>query len=96
MRSQKEEPGGATWTHEEPGGARKSQEEEPGVARGSHEKPNGFLGTQNQKEGQEDQGTLKQLGGVSPLALSPFPGPIGLPAGFGLHGNQSSYPYLEV
>ena len=33
----------------------------------------------SQKEGQEDQGTLKQLEGV-PLALLPLPGPPGVPS----------------
>ena len=36
---------------------------------------------QSQKEGQEDQGTLKHLGGPS-LAFLHLPGPPGLPLGF--------------
>ena len=36
-----------------------------------------------QKEGQDDQGTLKLLG-VGRLALLPFPGPPGLPSGSSL------------
>ena len=57
----------------------------------------------SQKEGQEDQGTLKQLLRGAPLkALLPLPGPLGLPHGSGLPGspssypNPSSYPYVEV
>ena len=41
-----------------------------------------------QKEGQEDQGTLKQLGGLS-RALFPLPGPYRLPSG-------SSLGFLEL
>jgi hypothetical protein len=37
----------------------------------------------SQKEGQEDQGTLKQLGG-SPLSILPRPGPPGHPSGSSL------------
>ena len=37
----------------------------------------------SQKEGQEDQGALKQLGGSS-LFLLPLPGPPGLPSGSSL------------
>lgn len=32
----------------------------------------------SQKDGQEDKGVSKQLGGL-PLALFPLPGPLGLP-----------------
>ena len=42
-------------------------------------------GAQSQKEGQEE-GT-KDLGRGTPLAVSPFPGPPGLPSGSGLPGN---------
>ena len=38
----------------------------------------------SQKEGQEDQGTLKALGGGSTLALLPLPGPPVLPFGSSL------------
>ena len=57
---------------------------------GAHEEQEGRPG------GPED---LKTAGGVS-LALSPLPGPPGLPAFLlalpGLPSNPSSYPYLEA
>ena len=35
-------------------------------------------GAQSKKEGREDQGNLKKLGGVPPIALLTLPGPPGL------------------
>ena len=58
-------------------------------------------GAHGRKEGQEDQGILKQLGGY-PLALLPQPGTPGLRSCFGLPGNQpsyskpASYPFVEA
>ena len=49
---------------------------------------------QSQQEGKEDEGTLKELGGV-PLAVLPLPGPPGIPSGSGLPGNPSSYILLH-
>ena len=57
--------------------------------------------SKNQKEGQEDQGIINQLGG-SLLALLFLHGPPGLPSDFGLPGNPSSNlnpsssPYVEA
>ena len=48
-------------------------------------------GARRQKEGQEDQGTSSQLGGLPPGSL-PLPGPPGLPFASGLPVNPSSYP----
>ena len=47
-------------------------------------------GAKRQKEGQEDQGTLKRQGVGLPRL---FQGALALP---GPPGNQSSYPYLEA
>ena len=51
-------------------------------ARGGH----GLTGNagKSQKEDQEDQGTLKQLGEVPLFACLPSPGPPGLPSGSSL------------
>ena len=46
---------------------------------------------QNQKEGHEDQGEIKEVGST-PLAVLKSPGPPGLPSGCGLPGKPSSYP----
>ena len=55
-------------------------------------------GAQSQKEGQEDQGEIKELGGPSAVLRSS--GPSGLPSGSALPGSPSSYPnpsnYLYV
>ena len=45
--------------------------------------PQGPLSSKSQKEGQEDQGTLKQLGG-GPASSFPLSGPPGLPFGSSL------------
>ena len=42
-----------------------------------------YLKGKSQKEGQEDQGKVKELGGTLPAVLG-FPGPSGLPSGSSL------------
>ena len=49
----------------------------------------------SQKEGQEDQGTLKALGGGSPLALLPLTAPPSLASGFSL-ARQPRNIHLEL
>ena len=53
-------------------------------------------GAQIQKEGHEDQGSLKQLKGDPSGYMSSLPGLHGLPFGSGLHLNPSGYHYAEV
>ena len=48
----------------------------------------GFMISYLKKKKHEGQGTLKQLGGGSPIALSPIPGLPGLPSGLLPYGKQ--------
>ena len=50
-----------------------------------------YLEAHRQKEGQEDQGGVKELGGT-PLAVLRFSGPPGFPSGPWLTANPSSCP----
>ena len=50
-----------------------------------------FGGAQSQKEGEEDQGEVKELGGTALAALR-SQGLPDLPSGSGLPGNPSGYP----
>ena len=54
-----------------------------------------WQGDQSQKDGQEDQEEVNELGG-SPLAALRSPGPPDSPSGSELLGNPSSYPSVEA